>query len=113
MAGSGWYDIDSFAWDERHWGYDVRVPLVSGISYLICILSLQQYMSKREAMKLVWPCAIHNFALSAFSLVVMIGQVYEGYIAIQRIGAFPVFCWQEPTSPSGRLYFWCVTSFHS
>eukprot|EP00291_Cryptomonas_curvata_P022724 CAMPEP_0172166528 /NCGR_PEP_ID=MMETSP1050-20130122/9035_1 /TAXON_ID=233186 /ORGANISM="Cryptomonas curvata, Strain CCAP979/52" /LENGTH=231 /DNA_ID=CAMNT_0012837155 /DNA_START=93 /DNA_END=784 /DNA_ORIENTATION=- len=67
---------------------------------------LKRFMQNREAMKLRWLCAIHNFGLAFFSLAVLLGQLYETVLAAQRIGAYNVFCWQEPTPPNGRLYFW-------
>ena len=96
----------------RKWGYNAYIPIISGVAYISTIFVLkvgrslffmlfrlqiaggaesnlpsqtQRFMQNREAMKLRWLCAIHNFGLSFFSLAVLIGQTYETVLAAQVI----------------------------
>jgi hypothetical protein len=72
---------------NRTLGYDARLPMGSGLAYLIVIFSLQRAMANRKPMELRLPFAAHNGILFVFSLVVFLGQTYE-FIKACRVRIF-------------------------
>ncbi|EKX50081.1 hypothetical protein GUITHDRAFT_67434, partial [Guillardia theta CCMP2712] len=97
---------DGFHWDERALLSNWKYPVVSGISYVILLFAVQYIMRDKKPMKLKWPYALHNGALSLFSLAILIGQGYETFLHWQKTSMFEVFCWQAEGPPNGRLFFW-------
>lgn len=95
-------------------------------AYLFVIYSIKLFMRRREAFDLSGIAAVHNFALSAFSLLVFAGCVYSLAAFLRAGGSFDsLFCEGfDPSSTSslgsarksqnsGALFFWCYIFYLS
>ncbi|CAL1171754.1 unnamed protein product [Cladocopium goreaui] len=87
-------------------------PVVTGVLYLLMVFILPRYVPM-GGYKLERLLVVHNFILSAMSLVMCVGCAWEMFERVRHENADWMFC-EDPATPArGPLYFWSYAFYVS
>jgi len=82
------------------------VPVVSVLLYWMTLYGIKQFMKNRKPYELKYISLVHNFNMTALSLVMAIAFAYHAIRIFSLYGAFATYCGTF-TSEDDKLGFWC------
>lgn len=87
-------------------------PVVTGVLYLLMVWILPRYVPT-GGYKVERLLVVHNFILSAMSMVMCVGCAWEMFERVRHENADWMFC-EDPATPArGPLYFWSYAFYVS